>query len=74
MIAAQKGTTMSDQRDPEWQETDEEVIAQIIEMLKILDNTSPNHMSPLFYQHWFEQLNVSIRDLLRILGHDLDGS
>jgi hypothetical protein len=66
---------MSDQHaDAQRQETDEETIAEIIELLKDLDNTSPNQMSPLFYQHWFEQLNISIRDLLRILGHDLDAS
>jgi hypothetical protein len=51
---------------------DEEIIAEALQMLKELDNTPPSEMSPLFYQHWFEQLNVVTRDLLRILGHDPD--
>lgn len=70
---AEKHNTMSDMHaHGRRQESDEATIAEIIEMLNSLDNTSPNQMSPLFYQHWFEQLNMSIRDLLRILGHDLD--
>jgi hypothetical protein len=51
-----------------------EVIAEALQMLKELDNTPPSQMSPLFYQHWFEQLNMTTRDLLRVLGHDPDVS
>jgi hypothetical protein len=51
---------------------DEETISEALQMLKVLDNTPPGQMSPLFYQHWFEQLNMVTRDLLRILGHDPD--
>jgi hypothetical protein len=70
-----RGTMMSDQHaEAQWQHTDGETIAEIIEMLQSLDNTRPNQMSPLFYQQWFEQLNMSIRDLLRIIGHDVDAS
>jgi len=66
---------MSDQHaEAQRQHTDRETIAEIIEMLQSLDNTRPRQMSPLFYQHWFEQLNMSIRDLLRILGHDINAS
>lgn len=53
-------------------EDDAEIIAQTLQMLKELDNTPLTEMSPLFYQHWFEQLNMATRDLLRILGHDPD--
>lgn len=51
---------------------DEEIVSEALQMLKVLDNTPPSQMSPLFYQHWFEQLNMVTRDLLRILGHDPD--
>ena len=49
---------------------DEDTVLEILEMLKALDSTRPDQMTQLFYQHWFEQLNMSIRDLLRILGHE----
>lgn len=49
---------------------DEDTVLEILEMLRALDATRPDRMTPLFYQHWFEQLNMSIRDLLRILGRE----
>lgn len=55
---------------PDTGEDDAEIIAQALQMLKELDHTPLTEMSPLFYQHWFEQLNMTTRDLLRILGHD----
>jgi streptomycin 6-kinase len=55
---------------PDAGEDDTEIIAQALQMLKELDNTPLTEMTPLFYQHWFEQLNMATRDLLRILGHD----
>lgn len=51
---------------------DEEVISQALELLHDLDNTPLSEMSPLFYQHGFEQLDMTIRDLLRLLGPDAD--
>lgn len=50
----------------------EDIILEIVEMLKALDDTRPDQMTPLFYQHWFEQLNMSVRDLLRILVREAD--
>ena len=52
--------------------SDEEVIRDALQMLHELDDTPPQQMTALFYQHWFEQLTMTTRDLLRILGHDPD--
>jgi hypothetical protein len=65
--------THNDGRRPENRlAKDEDIILEIVEMLKALDDTRPDQMTPLFYQHWFEQLNMSIRDLLSILGREAD--
>lgn len=37
-------------------------------MLAEFDNTPLPHMTPLFYQHGYEELRMFTRDLLRILG------
>lgn len=52
--------------------SDEEVIGEALQLLHDLDNTPLSEMTPLFYQHGFEQLNMATRDLLRILGRDPD--
>lgn len=57
--------------DPELASEDE-VIREALQMLHELDDTPPQRMTALFYQHWFEQLSVTTRDLLHVLGHDLD--
>jgi hypothetical protein len=51
---------------------DEAVIREALQMLHELDETPPQQMTALFYQHWFEQLSMTSRDLLRVLGHDPD--
>lgn len=48
---------------------DEEVIASAIRLLHDFDNTPLSDMTPLFYQHGFEELTLAVRDLLRLLGH-----
>jgi hypothetical protein len=57
--------------DPELA-SDEDVIHEALQMLHELDDTPPQQMTALFYQHWFEQLSMTTRDLLRVLGHDPD--
>lgn len=52
--------------------SDEAVIRVALQMLHELDDTPPQQMTALFYQHWFEQLSMTTRDLLRVLGHDPD--
>jgi hypothetical protein len=52
--------------------SDEAVIQEALQMLHELDDTPPQQMTALFYQHWFEQLSMTTRDLLRVLGHDPD--
>lgn len=52
--------------------SDEEVIRDALRMLHELDDTPAQQMTALFYQHWFEQLSMTTRDLLRILGQDPD--
>jgi hypothetical protein len=49
-----------------------DVIADALALLAELDNTPLNQMTPLFYQHGFEELRMITADLLRILGHDPD--
>lgn len=49
-----------------------DVIAEALALLAELDNTPPAQMTPLFYQHGFEELRMITGDLLRILGHDPD--
>ncbi|MDR7081929.1 hypothetical protein J2X01_001214 [Arthrobacter ginsengisoli] len=41
-------------------------------MIEELDGTGLHEMTPLFYQHGYEQLRISLRDLLTVLGHDPD--
>ncbi|MET3937123.1 hypothetical protein [Arthrobacter sp. OAP107] len=53
---------------------DEDIIADAIQLLHDFDNTPPNAMTPLFYQHGFEELSLAVRDLLRILGHRPEGT
>ncbi|MDQ0616784.1 hypothetical protein [Arthrobacter globiformis] len=50
----------------------EEIIASALQILKDFDSTPVSNMTPLFYQHGFEELNMAVRDLLRLLGHDPD--
>lgn len=51
---------------------DKAVIREALRMLHELDDTLPQQMTALFYQHWFEQLSMTTRELLRVLGHDPD--
>lgn len=50
--------------------SDDEVIAQALQLLADFDNTPLPHMTPLFYQHAYEELRMITQDLLQILGHD----
>lgn len=49
-----------------------DVIAGALALLTELDNTPLTQMTPLFYQHGFEELRIVTGDLLRVLGHDAD--
>ena len=49
-----------------------DVIAEALALLAELDNTPLTQMTPLFYQHGFEELRIVTGDLLRVLGHDPD--
>jgi len=52
---------------------DDDVIADAIQLLHDFDNTPPSAMTPLFYQHGFEELSIAVRGLLRLLGHRPEG-
>ena len=52
--------------------SDDEVIGEALQLLADFDNTPLPHMTPLFYQHAYEELRMVTQDLLRILGHDPD--
>lgn len=47
-------------------------ILETVEMIHQLDDTRLHEMTPLFYQHAYEQVRMSLQDLLKILGHDPD--
>ena len=49
-----------------------DVIAEALALLAELDNTPLTQMTPLFYQHGFEELRMITAGLLRILGHEPD--
>lgn len=50
---------------------DQEVIEEAIRLLADLDDTPVHQMTPLNYQHGFEELRMLVGDLLRILKHNL---
>ena len=50
----------------------EAFILETVEMIHELDDTGLHEMTPFFYQHGYEQVRMSLRDLLTILGHDPD--
>lgn len=47
--------------------SDQEVIEEALRMLRELDSAPPHQMTPLFYQHGYEELRMMVDDLLRIL-------
>lgn len=51
-------------------ENDQEVIEEAVRMLRELDDTPLHQMTPLFYQHGYEELRLLTLELLRILGSD----
>ncbi|WP_423185107.1 hypothetical protein [Arthrobacter sp. NyZ413] len=50
----------------------EAVILEAVEMIHELDDTRLEEMTPIFYQHGYEQAMMSLRELLTLLGHDPD--
>lgn len=50
----------------------EAFILETVKMLHELDDTGLNDLTPLFYQHGYEQVRMSLGDLLKMLGHDPD--
>jgi hypothetical protein len=49
-------------------ETGQEVIKETVRMLPELDDTPLHQMTPLFYQHGYEEPRMMVGDLLRLLG------
>ena len=47
-------------------------VREALQLLHELDDTPSQQMTALFYRHWFEQLSMTTRDLLRVVGHDPD--
>lgn len=69
---AKGGIGMESADDRRVSPDDEAVIDEALQMLRQLDNTPMDKMNALFYQHWFEELNLTVRALLRMLGRDPD--
>ncbi|GAC1502162.1 MAG: hypothetical protein NVS2B15_24670 [Pseudarthrobacter sp.] len=51
---------------------DLEIIEDALRLLADLDDTPLDQMTPIYYQHAFEELRMVVGDLLRILGHNPD--
>lgn len=51
----------------------EALILETVETIHALDDTGLHEMTPLFYQHGYEQMRMSLVDLLKVLGHNTDG-
>lgn len=49
-----------------------EVVQRALRLLRDFDNVPMTELTPMFYQHGFEELNMAMRDLLNLLGHDPD--
>jgi hypothetical protein len=49
-------------------ENEQKVIEEAARMLRDLDSTPLNQMTPMFYQHGCEELRMMVRDLLRMQG------
>jgi hypothetical protein len=49
---------------------DQEIIEDALRLLADLDDTPQDRMTPLYYQHAFEELRMVVGDLLRILGRN----
>ena len=62
------GNSGADQRP----DRGEDIIASVVQLLNDFDNTPPSDMTPLFYQHGFEELTLAVRSLLRLLGHQAE--
>lgn len=67
---------MTDPRDntdrPKIYVNDREIIEEAIRLLAELDDTPLNQMTPLYYQHGFEELRMLVGTLLRILARSPD--
>ncbi len=67
---------MSSRSDACWPGTPpaevEAFILETVDMLHELDGTSLHELTPLFYEHGYEQVAHSLRELLKMLGHDPD--
>jgi hypothetical protein len=50
----------------------EAFIVDTVGMIRELDDTDLSEMTPLFYQHGYEQVALALRELLTMLGHDPD--
>ncbi len=50
----------------------EAFILETVAMIHDLDDTGLQEMTPLFYQHGYEQVKPALQELLTILGHDPD--
>ncbi|TFC89467.1 hypothetical protein [Cryobacterium sp. TMT3-29-2] len=50
----------------------EAFILETVDMLHKLDDTSLHELTPLFHEHGDEQVAHSLRELLKMLGHDPD--
>jgi hypothetical protein len=55
---------------PQIHGNDREIIEDALRLLADLDDTPQDQMTPLYYQHAFEELRMLVDDLLRILGQN----
>ena len=48
----------------------EALVLETVDIVRALDDTSPRDMTPFFYQNGYEQVKMSLAELLKILGHN----
>ena len=54
------------------EDSEAEVVQRALQLLRDFDDVPMNELTPMFYQHGFEELSMAMRDLLNLMGHDPD--
>jgi hypothetical protein len=51
--------------------SDRQIIDDALRLIRDLDNTKLDEMTPLFYMFGFDELYLAVRSLLRIMGEEV---
>ena len=53
-------------------QADRERIDEVRQLVSDYGKVTPDEMSAFFYEHAYNELDLAVRDLLRMLGEDVD--